>query len=287
MTKRLRMWLRSLLVRNATERELDDEVRFHLEQQTKLYLTQGYAREEAQRKARLDFGSIDNAMESHRDGRGTRSLEDVLGDVRYAIRSLWRDRALTVAGVLTLALGIGATTAVFSAVNAVMLRELPFRDSDRLVALWEENSDRGWHKNVASPANYLDWRDRMRSIDGMAAYTDYATNVTLLGQGDPVLLNAAYTTGNFFTVLGTRPMFGRGFEPGDDWDTGQRPAILSARVWRSLFRGDSGVIGKSYSFGGIRQWQIVGVMPDDFAFPSPATDIWLPMLWNPEFRTQT
>src|SRR5688572_17646508 len=166
MTKRLRMWLRSLLVRNATERELDDEVRFHLEQQTKLYLQQGFSRQDAERKARLDFGSIDNAMETHRDGRGTRSLEDVLGDVRYAIRSLWRDRALTVAGVLTLALGIGATTAVFSAVNAVMLRELPFSEPQRLVAVWEENPDRGWHKNVVAPANYLDRREQVAAFDG-------------------------------------------------------------------------------------------------------------------------
>ena len=287
MLKATRMWLRALFGRGATEHDLSDEVRFHLEQQTALYVGQGYTREEAARRARLDFGSVDSAMESHRDGRGTRSLEDILGDIRYSIRSLWRDRALAIAGVLTLALGIGATTAVFSAVNAVMLRELPFRDSDRLVALWEENADRNWYKNVASPANYLDWRQRMRSIDGMAGYTDYGSSITLLGQGDPVLLNATYTTGNFLSVLGVRPMLGRGFEEQDDWDSGQRPAILSARVWRSHFRADSSVIGKSFSFGGIRQWTVVGVMPDAFSFPAPSTDVWLPMLWNKEYRTQT
>lgn len=286
MLKATRMWLRALLGRRGAEQELDDEVRFHLEQQAALYVQQGFTREEAARRARLDFGSIDNTKETHRDGRGTRSLEDVLGDIRYSIRSLWRDRALAVAGVLTLALGIGATTAVFSAVNAVMLRELPFRDSDRLVALWEENTDRGWHKNVAAPANYLDWRERMKTMDGMAAYTDYASNVTLLGQGEPVLLNAAYTTGNFLSVLGVQPQLGRGFEVGDDWDSGQRPAILSARVWRAHFRGDSAVIGRSVSFGGSRPWQVVGVMPDNFAFPNTNTDVWLPMLWAPSNRQQ-
>ena len=280
------MWLRSLLGRPVIEDELDDEVRFHLEQQRLLYEQQGFTREEAGRLARLDFGSIDSAKEMHRDGRGTRSLEDLLADIRYSVRSLWRDRALAVAGILTLALGIGATTAVFSAVNAVMLRELPFRDSDRLIALWEENADRGWYKNVASPANYLDWRERMQSIDGMAGYTDYASNVTLLGQGEPILLNATYTTGNFLSVLGVQPQLGRGFEVEDDWDTGQRPAILSARVWRAHFRGDSNVVGRSFSLGGARPWQVVGVMPDDFAFPSPGTDVWLPMLWNKDFRSQ-
>ena len=286
MLKATRMWLRALFGRGATEHDLDDEVRFHLEQQTSLYLREGFPRGEAERRARLDFGSIDNVKESHRDGRGTRSFEDVLGDIRYSIRSLWRDRALTVAGVVTLALGIGATTAVFSAVNAVMLRELPFRDSDRLVALWEENTDRNWHKNVAAPANFLDWRERLKSFEGLAGYTDYATNVTLLGEGEPVLLNAAYTTGNFFTVLGAMPQLGRGFEMQDDWDAGQRPVILSARVWRARFRADSSIVGRSVSLGGSRPWQVVGVMPDHFAFPNTTTDVWLPMLWNPEFRTQ-
>ena len=287
MLKGLRMWLHSLLLRRSTEHDLEDEVRFHLEQQTRLYVDQGFTREEALRRARLDFGSVDNAKELHRDGRGTRSLEDMLGDVRYAIRSLWRDRALTVAGVATLALGIGATTAVFSAVNAVMLRDLPFRDSERLVALWEENSDRNWYKNVAAPANYLDWRERLTSFDGMiAGYSDYSSTVTLLGRGEPVLLNAAYTTGNFLSVLGVTPQLGTGFDAGDDWDRGQRPALISARAWRAYFKGDPSVIGTSMSFGGARPWQIVGVLPDGFAFPSPAVDIWLPTLWPATNRQQ-
>jgi putative ABC transport system permease protein len=286
MLKAVRMWLRALVGRSATEHDLDDEVRFHLEQQTRLYAQQGFTREEAERRARLDFGSIDNAKEQHRDGRGTRSLEDVLGDIRYAMRSLWRDRALAVAGVATLALGIGATTAVFSAVNAVMLRDLPFRDSERLVALWEENTDRNWYKNVAAPANYLDWRERLKSFEGIAGYSDYSSTVTLLGQGEPVLLNAAFTTGNFLSVLGVVPQLGAGFDPGDDWDRGQRPALISARVWHAYFRSDPSVIGKSVSFGGTRPWQIVGVMPEGFAFPAPTVDIWLPTLWPATNRQQ-
>ena len=145
MLTRLRIALRALLRRDAAESDLDDELRFHMEEQVKLYVAQGMSREDATRKARLAFGSVDAHKETYRDGRGTRSFDDLVADLRYSMRSLWRDRALTVAGVLTLALAIGTTTAVFSAVNAVMLRELPFREPERLVQLWEENADRGWY----------------------------------------------------------------------------------------------------------------------------------------------
>ena len=286
MIKSVRMRLRALLNRSSVESEMDDELRFHMARQTELYLQQGYTHEEAERKARLVFGSVESARESHRDNRGTRRLEDTLGDMRYAIRTLWRDRGLSVAGVVTLALGVGATTAVFSAVNAVMLRDLPFRNAERLVQAWEQNSDRNWYKNVVAPANYLDWRERVTSFEGLAGYTDYLTNVTLLGEGEPRLLSAAYTTGNFLDVLGVKPLVGRGFEASDDWDNGQRPVILSHRVWTSHFRGDPAVIGRSVSLGGRRPWQIVGVMPPEFALPTPTTDVWMPMLWDKTYPSQ-
>jgi predicted permease len=285
MLKSIRLRLRALFNRARVEADMNDELRFHLEQQTQLYVREGMTRAEAERRARVAFGSYDAASEGHRDHRGTRDLEETLGDVRYAIRTLWRDRGLAVAGVLTLALGVGATTAVFSAVNAVMLRDLPFRDSDRLVAVWEENVERNWYKNVAAPANYLDWRERVKAFDGLAGYTDYLSNVTLLGHGEPRLLSAAYTTGNFLSVLGVTPQLGRAFDSADDWDNGQRPALVSHRVWKQQFRGDTAIIGKTVSLGGRRPWQIVGVMPEGFALPTPSTDVWLPMLWAADDRT--
>ena len=278
--KAMLMRLRALFDRAGAEADLDDELRFHLERQTQLYMRQGMSPDEAHRRARLALGGVESTKESYRDARGTRGFEDLVGDVRYAIRTLWRDRALATAGVVTLALGIGATTAVFSAVNAVMLRDLPFTDADRLVQVWEENSDRGWYRNVVAPSNYLDWRERVQAFEGAAGYTDWLSNVTLLGRGEPQLLTATYVTGNFLSVLGVRPQLGRGFEAADDWDSGQRPAIISSRVWRTHFRADPSIIGKSMSLGGRVPWQIVGVMPDGFAFPTPTTDLWLPMLWG-------
>jgi putative ABC transport system permease protein len=281
---RIRMLARALFQPRAAEQELDEEIGFHIEKQTDLYVRQGHARDEAYRLARIDFGGTDRAKEAYRDGRGTRSLADTMGDVHYALRTLWRDRGLAIAGVLTLALGIGATTAVFSAVNAVMLRELPFKDADRLVSVWEENPDRGWYKNVVAPANFVDWRDQASGFAAMAAYTDYPVTVTLTGYGEPTLLQATNVTGNFLDVLGVRPRLGQSFDSTADFDSDQRPVMISSRLWRSVFRSDPNVIGKSMSLGGRRPWQVVGVLPDGFDFPLPATDIWMPMLWSPQYR---
>ncbi len=286
MPKRVRMWLRALFNRERVESELDDELRFHLEEETRLYVRRGVPRPEAERRARLALGGVENTKESYRDRRGTRGIEELVSDIRYAARTLWRDRTFATAGVLTLALGIGAATAVFSAVSAVMLRKLPFKEPDRLVQVWEENPVKGWHKNVVAPANYLDWSEQVQAFNGVAAYTDYQTNVTLLGRGEPRLLSAAYASGNFLSVLGVTPALGRGFDPGDTWDNGQRHAILSHRVWQTHFRGDSGILGQSVSFGGRRPWQVVGVLPRDFAFPSPNVEVLLPLLFDPADREQ-
>jgi predicted permease len=286
MWKSLRIRLRALLDPGGARTELDDELRFHLEEQERLYRDQGMPPDEARRRARVAFGGVDAAREAHQDATGARWLEESLKDIRYAARTLWRDRALTVAGIMTLALGIGATTAVFSAVNAVLLRQLPFREPDRLVQLWEENPDRGWHKNVVAPANYLDWRDQAQAFDGVAAYTDYQTNVTLVGQGEPRILAATYVAGDFFSILGVVPRLGRFFEPAHTFDNGDRPAVISYRLWQTQFKGDSSIVGSPLSLGGRRAWQIVGVLPEGYAFPSPGTDVFLPLLFDPQNRTQ-
>ena len=265
---------------------MDDELRFHLEQQTRLYLEQGLSREEAERRARARFGTVVATMESNPLYRRGKGLDGLLGDLRYALRTLWRDRGLAVAGVLTLTLGVGATTAVFSAVNAVMLRELPFRNSDRLVAVWEENVERNWYKNVVAAANYFDWRARAQAFESMAAYTDYLTNVTLLGEGEPRLLASSDVSENFTQVLGVTPLIGAGFAPGDDWVNDRRPVLLSYRLWQTQFRGDPGIIGRSVNLGGTRPWQVVGVMPESFTFPSPAVDLWKPFLFPTTNRAQ-
>ena len=279
MLRSLGLRLRAFFAPARVRAELEDELHFHMEEQARAYMREGMTADEAARRARLKFGIMEATASPDAGDRAANNAAELLRDVRYAARTLWHDRGLAVAGVLTLALGIGATTAVFSAVNAVMLRELPFADSDRLVAVWEENPERGWYKNVVAPANFLDWRDRVEAFESIAGYTDFLTNVTLVGDGEPRLLAMAYATGNFLQTLGVRPALGRSFSAEDDWDRGQRPAIISHRLWREQFRGDSAVIGRTISLGGQRRWEIIGVMPEQFAIPTPTTDIWTPVLW--------
>jgi len=286
MIKAIRMRLRALFDRAGVEAEMNEELRFHLEKQTQLYVSQGMTRADAERRARLSFGSVDASREGHRDNRGTRPFEDMIGDVRYAARALWRDRALSIAGIATLALGIGATTAVFSAVNEVMLRQLPFKDAGRLVQVWEENSDRNWSKNWAAPANYLDWRTRVTAFEDAAAYYDFVGNVTVLGHGDPQLLTATSVTGNFTSVLGIRPVLGPGLAREDDFDHGGQPSVMiSSRIWRSMFSSDPNVIGRPLSVGG-RNVYIVGVLPDGYILPTPNVDLFFPFTWGEAQRQQ-
>jgi putative ABC transport system permease protein len=285
MLKRLHLAARGLFARNAVEGEFSEELAFHIERETELNIARGRTPAEARRQALVSLGGVEPTREAQREGRGSRAIEDVIADTRYAVRALWHDKPLALAGLVTLALGIGSSTAVFSAVNAVMLRQLPFGNAKQVVSLWEENKPRGWYKNVVAPANYLDWAEQTTKFSGIAAYTDYATNVTLIGQGDPRILVAQYVTGNFIGVLQLRMALGRGFDDEDTWDNGRRPAIISFPLWQSQFGGDSSVIGKTMSFGGARPWTIVGVMPRGFAFPTATTDVWLPTLFSREGRT--
>jgi putative ABC transport system permease protein len=168
MLRSLRLRLRAFFAPARVRAELEDELRFHMEEQARVYMRAGSSEAEAARRARHKFGIMEATANPENGDRNANNATELVRDVRYAARALWRDRGLAVAGVLTLALGIGAITAVFSAVNAVMLRELPFRDSGRLVAVWEENPERGWYKNVAAPANMLDWRARVTAFESVA-----------------------------------------------------------------------------------------------------------------------
>jgi hypothetical protein len=197
--KGLRARLRALLWPGAADRELTDEIRFHLELETEKNIRLGMNPVEARRIAVAHFGGVQRVREEHHDVRRPHWIDDFVADVRFAVRSLRRTPGLTSAAVLTLALGIGANAAIFSAVNAVVLQPLLVPHSERLMMLWEENAEKGWYKNVDAPANYQDWRAQIPAFEDVAAYADFMAPVTLTGQGDPRLLNLARVTGNFFS----------------------------------------------------------------------------------------
>jgi putative ABC transport system permease protein len=284
LIRRLVKRLRALLWRGAVERELDEELRFHLELETTKNVEAGMSPADARRKALVDFGGIEQTKEVHRDVRGGRWIEEALADARYALRTLRRNPALAGAAILTLALGIGANTAIFSAVNAVILRPLPFPHPERLVMLSEDNAEKGWVRNVVAPANYLDWKERVKSFAEVAAYTG-GGGATISNQGVPQRVRVRGVSGNYFSVLGAQAEAGRTFEDGETWQTGTPVAVISHRFWLDAFGGDPATIGRTIPIDG-RPTQIVGVMPARFSFAADTMDIWQPMGWDPQSRTQ-
>src|SRR5262245_42881290 len=167
----------------------------------------------------------------------------------------------TAIAVITLALGIGANTAIFSLVNAVLLRSLPYRDAERLVMVWEDASFAGFPRNTPAPANFVDWRTQNQSFEDMAATTVGSFNLT--GEGDPEKIEANQVTANFFSVLGVQPALGRGFVPGDDNPQSSKVAVVSYELWQRLLGGQASIVGKAILLNG-EKYTVVGVMPAGF-----------------------
>ena len=278
--------LRAMVSPRSTEQALDEEIQFHIDQETEKNVRLGMSRATARREALVQFGGLTQAREAHHDVYAARPLEEILADTRYTLRTMRRTPALAAAAILTLALGVGANTAIFSAVNAVILRPLPFPNPDQLFMLWEENPEKGWYKQVAAPANMFDWKEQVASFADVMAYSEAFGSSTLTDGADPTVVRPAFGTGNFFSVLGARAALGRTFTDAETWQTGQRVAVLSHRLWRDRFGSDPRVVGRTVQLDG-NPVQIVGVMPAGFAFPSERIDLWQPWGWNPNNRQQT
>ncbi len=282
----LALRVRALFKRSETERDLNDEIRNHIEFETQKNISLGMGAAEARRAAMRDFGGVEVAKESHRDGRGTRWIEELFADTKFAFRTMWRAPAITGAAIITLALAVGANTAIFSAVDAVILRPLPFAAPGRLVMLWEENPDRGWRQAQAAPANFFDWAEQVHSFESAAAYIDFKSHTTLTGYGEPKLLVAASVTGSFFSVLGVTPQEGRTFTEDETWDNGSHIAIITHRLWMEQFGGQRDIVGKTIVLRGNPR-QVVGILPASFNFPGLDADVWTPSAFTKTDRAQT
>jgi putative ABC transport system permease protein len=218
------------------------------------------------------------AMRGRRIGR---ILSDAAQDARFGIRWLMRHPGFTAAAVLTLALGIGANTVIFSVVDRVLIRPLPYRDPSRLVRIWSANP-RGIPRNGISPADFFDWREQARGVDGLAAFA--GVDATLTSAGDPVQLTAAAVTANLADTLGVGPILGRWFLDEETRGSGQPVVILSEALWRERFGGATDIVGRTVTLD-FKPRTVVGVMSRAFEFPSSDDRIWLPL---PDgWRTQT
>jgi len=209
-------------------------------------------------------------------------METLLKDIRYGVRGLCKRPGFTAVAVLTLALGIGANTAIFSVVNAVLLRPLQFRDPDRLVMIWEDATFAGFPRNTPAPANYVDWKTQTQSFEDMAASAESTFNLT--GDGDPERVAAYSVTANFFPLLGVQPALGRVFVAEDDRPGAQRVAVLSHALWQTRYGGDRQIITRDIQLDG-EKYTVVGVMPKGFQFFESDVRLWVPLALNGEELT--
>jgi putative ABC transport system permease protein len=200
-------------------------------------------------------------------------METLWQDARYGFRMLAKRPGFTIAAVLSLALGIGANTAIFSLVNAVLLRPLPFPQPDRLAMVWEDASSIGFPRNTPAPANYVDWKTQTRTFEDMAAVFNQSYNLT--GTGEPEKIEAYGVTANFLSLLGVRPALGRDFLPEEDTPDANRVALISHGLWQRRLGGDPGVTGSEILLDD-RKHTVIGVMPAGFQFLDPEIDLWVP-----------
>jgi putative ABC transport system permease protein len=218
-------------------------------------------------------------------------MSTLLQDLRYGIRMLVKNPGFSAIAVLTLALGIGANTAIFSIVNAVLVNPMPYRDGDRLVEFWETNPLKNWTQATVAPANLFDWQKQNQSFEDIAAYMGSdkkgpgLAGLQLTGGGEPERIQALYVTGNIFSVLGVDAMIGRTLREEETWEGKPTVIVLSYGLWQRRFGGDPAIVGQTISLNG-RNREVVGVMGPGFYFPSKEIEMWVPTTWNREQISQ-
>ncbi len=258
----LRDRIRALFAREIVIEDIDRELRLHVDMQTDANIAAGMSPDEARREALRSFGNLPKVRDAAYDVKGGGFFETLSQDIRYGARVLTKHKTFTLVAVLTLALGIGANTAIFSVVNELLLKPLPYRDPERIVMVWEVTPE-GRHQNNSSRGNFKAWREQNRSFENMAAFTDQRTNLT--GEGEPEELTAQFTNPEFFEVLGVDPLLGRPLLPEDGEADKSNVVVLSYGLWQRRFGGQASVIGKPIMLNRVPS-TVVGVMPAHFQF---------------------
>jgi len=274
MWTRIRSWARAMLRRARMESEMDAELRFHIEAFAEDLVRSGVPRPEALRRARIEFGGIERAKEECRDARGVNFVESILQDLRFGLRTLRKNPGFTAVAVMTLALGIGANTAVFTVVNGVLLRSMPFPEADRLFLV---SLNTGFQQFDGQPEvsdrDYLAFRGQEQSFEQVTSFSQ-GTTANLTGAGDPVHIPVAYVTTEFFPTLRTNPVIGRGFAAGEDEPGRDNVVVLSNELWKERFGAHREILGKTVRLDGISR-TVIGIMPPGFEFPG--VKVWMPL----------
>jgi putative ABC transport system permease protein len=270
--------LRPLFHKTKADAELDEELRAYLDASTTQKMKDGMTEKEALRAARLEMGTPEAVKEEVHSASWEHALETLGQDIRFALRMLRKSPGFTIVAILTLTLGIGATTAIFSVVNTVLVQPMPYKQADELVTIWGQNKARGYTLDLVSVPDYMDWKSQNRVFESMGASTDEM--FTLTGAGEPDAIIGYEFSPNFFDVLGVAALLGRTFSPDEDQPGKNHVVVLNYRLWKTRFGGDPGVIGKSITLDG-QSYTVIGVMPRSFQYPE-SVQLWTPLTISPE-----
>jgi putative ABC transport system permease protein len=271
--KRIPGLLPWILWRRREERELEEEIRFHLAEEQRLRVERGETPVEARQAAHRDFGNVRRVKEVTREMWNWQTLESVLRDGRYALRQLRRTPGFSAVAIATLALGIGANTAIFSVVDAVLLRPLPYPEADRLVSIHEALPDASY-LNVSWP-DFLDWREQNRVFDDVGVFQP--NSVKVRENGEPSVAPAAFVSASLFASLGAKPMLGRLISAEDDQPAAPAAVVLSYEFWRRTLKSDSDLANKTVNIEGYPV-PVAGVLPPGFRLPQVKADVYLPLV---------
>ena len=267
------MKIRWPFISQKRDDDMSREMAFHIESKARELVERGMSEADARLEARRRFGSVLKQKEAGHEVRVGRFFEDVMRDARHMRRGLRRTPGFTIAVVLTLALGIGANTAIFSIVDQLLLRPLPYPDGENLVMVYESRNSNA--HNSVSPASWLDWQRDTRTLEQIAAWAA-GRSATLRGAGEPTRLSAQAVSSEFFGVLRVAPILGRTINQDDDQPNAPDVAILSHRLWQTRFGGDRNVVGRFIQLNDSAT-QVVGVMPPQFRFVYHENDVWMPL----------
>jgi predicted permease len=282
--KRIKRLLRNILFKDRVDRDLSEEVQSYLDLLTEQKIGAGMTEPEARRAARLEFGGIDQVKESVRDVRIGVRLQQFCQDVKYGARILRRSPGFSITAILVLSLAIGANTAMFSVLEGVLLRPLPYKDPDRLYMLWKSIPHRTIEWDWTSALTVRDWRDQSEVFDDVAlVLRPEGSRVTVQGDAGSEKLQGSIVSGNFFDVLGVRPIVGRTFSP-DEAQRGDSVVVLSHGLWQQRFGGSRAVLGETIRIDD-RSVAIIGVMPPSFQFPDKKAQMWLLLTADPRWPT--
>src|SRR5580704_17517989 len=278
--------LAGIFNKDKRDLELAQEIESHIQLHTDDNVNCGMDLGEARREALIRLGGVEQTKELYRERRGLPMIETLLQDLRFGARMLRKNAGFTVVAVLTLALSIGANTAIFSVIYAVLLRPLPYKNSDQLVSIATDNVQRGVTGLPVSFTKMTRVKEQSRTLQSIGAF--FPVNASLTTHGSPEQVSAARATAGFFDVLGVIPAEGRGFLPEEDGEGGADVAIISDGFWHSHFGAAPDLIGRAIPLDG-KSVTVVGVLPASFHFPfaQPEPDVWLPRVFDPVALTPT